>query len=168
MNQGTQPYGMASPVIAVKKGDYIRLTASNINNAADGGFQIRFRLPVAIAAPTTNDTYSTSEVNTGKTWIDGLPIYRRVFTGTTPASNSLSITLMSGMSVPTIVAYGGIVSMNAGGTYLALGTYADATSYTFLNLITTGGTGTTSVNLAGQRTTAIAGPYKIWIEYTKP
>ena len=27
------------------------------------------------------ETYSTNEVNTGKTWIDSKPIYRKVFTG---------------------------------------------------------------------------------------
>lgn len=30
---------------------------------------------------TNNNTYSTDEVLTGKTWIDGKPIYRKVFTG---------------------------------------------------------------------------------------
>ena len=30
--------------------------------------------------------YSTSEVKTGATWIDGKPIYRKTFTGTSPAS----------------------------------------------------------------------------------
>ena len=31
--------------------------------------------------------YSTSEVKTGATWIDGKPIYRKVFTGTSPSAN---------------------------------------------------------------------------------
>lgn len=35
-------------------------------------------------------SYSTEEVNTGKKWIDGKPIYRRVFTATSaPSDNSL-------------------------------------------------------------------------------
>ena len=34
------------------------------------------------------NTYSTSEVNTGKTWIDGKPIYRVVTEFTTPSTSS--------------------------------------------------------------------------------
>lgn len=42
--------------------------------------------------------YSTTEVKTGDVWIDGKPIYRKVFTGTSPAtaysyvSNFITIT----------------------------------------------------------------------------
>ena len=45
------------------------------------------------------DSYSTEEVNTGKTWIDGKPIYRKVLqgdivptNGTTAISNVSTIT----------------------------------------------------------------------------
>lgn len=33
------------------------------------------------------DSYSTNEVKTNKKWINGKPIYRKVFTGTTPSTN---------------------------------------------------------------------------------
>ena len=33
-----------------------------------------------------NQRYSTDEINTGKTWIDGKPIYRRVYSGIMPSS----------------------------------------------------------------------------------
>lgn len=35
-------------------------------------------------------SYSTTEVDTGKTWIDGKPIYRKVFTGTTATTIDVS------------------------------------------------------------------------------
>lgn len=36
------------------------------------------------------EIYSTEEVKTNKTWIDGKPIYRKVFTGTLPTAASYS------------------------------------------------------------------------------
>jgi len=150
-------------IYGVKRGDRVDVAGNGVTNIL-----CYFIPPVAIVPPTINETYSTTEVNTGKKWIDGNPIYRRVFTGTTPASNALSIPLITGLSVPTIVDYGGVVSMNAGGTLKALGTYADSTSYTSLVVTTQGGAGTSTITLQGNRTTAIAGPYNIWVEYTKP
>ena len=37
--------------------------------------------------------YSTNEIDTGKKWIDGKKIYRRVFTGTTSSNGSTEIAL---------------------------------------------------------------------------
>ena len=39
------------------------------------------------------DDYSTTEVNTGKTWIDGSPIYRKVFTGNWDGTGEKAISL---------------------------------------------------------------------------
>lgn len=46
----------------------------------------------------TNNTYSTSETNTGQTWIDGKPIYRKVFnTGAITTTNAF-VEFNSGIS----------------------------------------------------------------------
>ena len=37
------------------------------------------------------EKYLTTEVNTGKTWIDGKPIYRKVYTGTYSGSGIINI-----------------------------------------------------------------------------
>ena len=39
-------------------------------------------------AITNLQTYSTNEVDTGKTWVDGKKIYRKVLTGTTTTTNA--------------------------------------------------------------------------------
>jgi hypothetical protein len=64
MTVGTQPYGMSSPAFPVKRGDYIRATASNINNASDGGFQIRWRPPAKIPAPWATEIAWTKDYST--------------------------------------------------------------------------------------------------------
>lgn len=46
----------------------------------------------------TNNTYSTSETNTGQTWIDGKPIYRKVLELTTASSDVTSWTVITAIS----------------------------------------------------------------------
>ena len=51
------------------------------------------------------ETYSTDEVKTGDTWIDGKPIYRKVFTLTTPILLNASwqnVVDISGMNIEAI------------------------------------------------------------------
>ena len=38
------------------------------------------------------ESYSTDEIDTGKVWVDGKPIYRKVFTGTTANAEYTEIT----------------------------------------------------------------------------
>ena len=78
--------------------------------------------------------YSTSEVNTGKTWIDSKPIYRKVITGTTSSSgNSTEISL----NFETIVSLtGGLISnnvFNPCGAYFASDNYVNC--YAYNNLV---------------------------------
>lgn len=54
------------------------------------------------------DSYSTSEVNTGKTWIDGKPIYKKVFTGTIGSSGS-SVTVGNIPNI-NVITFSGIVN----------------------------------------------------------
>ena len=46
---------------------------------------------VAISGTTQNFNYSTSEVDTGSTWIDGKKIYQRVLTGTWSSDSTLNV-----------------------------------------------------------------------------
>ena len=61
-----------------------------------------------------SDTYSTSEVKTNKTWINGKPIWRICITGTTPSTvNTYSNVTVGITNLDTIVAmYGNIVDAN--------------------------------------------------------
>lgn len=58
-------------------------------------------------------TYSTSEIKVG-TWIDGKPIYRKVFSFTTPTGNT-DYVINTGISMNKIIkVYGGISSASGG------------------------------------------------------
>lgn len=48
---------------------------------------------------TEVETYSTNEVNTGQTWIDGKPIYRKVVNGSVPTTSSNGTDVSSGIFV---------------------------------------------------------------------
>lgn len=51
----------------------------------------------------TQDSYSTSEVNTGKKWIDGKPIYRKCFYSATNWANETVIGTISNIDFVTLV-----------------------------------------------------------------
>ena len=56
-----------------------------------------------------NSSYSTSEVKTNATWIDGKPIYKKtISTGALPQGGAIATTDISSLSVDTIVDYRGI------------------------------------------------------------
>lgn len=51
-------------------------------------------------------SYSSNEVDTGKTWIDGRKIYRRVLTGTTPSDNTATTVIdTTDMGIVEIVSF---------------------------------------------------------------
>ena len=77
----TQAYYADSGLIPVRLGDVVSV---NLDMGYNGNpMWVDFIPPIAIQAPTVNETYSTSqEINTGKTWINGKPIYRQAFSKT--------------------------------------------------------------------------------------
>lgn len=58
-------------------------------------------------------SYSTTETKTGGTWIDGKPIYRKVFTGITESSNITTWIYMDDLNIDYLISYNGMI--NAGG-----------------------------------------------------
>lgn len=60
------------------------------------------------------EVYSTNEQKTNKIWIDGKPIYRRVFIGETP--EAFSGILVRNLGVGTLVSFRGVISDSAGYT----------------------------------------------------
>jgi hypothetical protein len=122
---------------------------------------------------TVNNSYSTSEQATGETWIDGKPIYRRVFTGTiTAAVNELVTTnLIDGTAnIKMLVAVGGEIQHysddNAG---FAVGnpiiTGSDSYPKLGSSILRTN---TNGLNLYSRSAWARSDdPYIVWVEYTK-
>lgn len=67
---------------------------TNVNSNITGdtlpiGAEIDFNGTTVPAGWEEVQDYSTNEIKTGKKWIDGKPIYRKVFTGTGLASNTV-------------------------------------------------------------------------------
>ena len=59
---------------------------------------------------TNLKAYLTSEVNTGKIWIDGKPIYRKVYQFTTPSTeNSWEAMGTTGINIDTVIDFYGTV-----------------------------------------------------------
>ena len=66
-------------IVATKNTDYSAVAV--VDRVAEGNLN-----PVTSNAVANALSYSTDETPTGGKWIDGKPIYRRTFTGTSPAS----------------------------------------------------------------------------------
>ena len=68
-----------------------------------------------------NSSYSTSEVKTNATWIDGKPIYKKtISTGSLPENGATATTDISSLSVDTIVDYRGIAWASSSKNFRAL------------------------------------------------
>ena len=154
------------PILPVKKGDVIYLVYTGGNGFVGTlSTDLRFIPPVAIQAPTVNETFSTTEIDTGKKWIDGKAIYRRAFTGTlTSSSFDIILFTLGGVNYSAVIASGGTLSGNGGGTSFALGHYYNSTNYSSIGVITPAFN--TEIHFTGQRS-GPNGPYNIWVEYVK-
>jgi hypothetical protein len=107
--------------IPIKKGDRIVITTQP--NAA-AIYYCYFIPPVATVPKVINTAYSTTEIDTGKTWIDGKPIYKRVFSGNiTQAANTNNVVTLVASGIESIVLSEGYfvaglnIKMKVGGSY---------------------------------------------------
>ena len=73
------------------------------------------------------DTYSTTETKTNKVWIDGKPIYRKVYTGTTGSSGSVIIDSNINKN-NALINCGGYVE-NSSGNKTNIGAYLNSDYY---------------------------------------
>jgi hypothetical protein len=117
-----------------------------------------------------NNAYNTTEMSTGRVWIDGNPIYRRVWTGAiTAAADTRVSTFLSGSAIKHIVDFGGYWT-NINNTELAIGGNEDlagnpGSNYESSGLEIYGGDRTVRLFTSSQFARSEK-PYVIWIEYT--
>ena len=110
----------------------------------------------------TEASYSTSEVNTGKTWIDGKPIYRKVVTQTV---SNFRNTIDIGLGTTDVdIFINGRVLINTG-SFTAINHTATSTSYNMARWVFNKNTNKVQVynNLEG----GITGTIYVILEYTK-
>lgn len=104
--------------------------------------------------------YSTSETRTGKTWIDGKPIYRKVFVGSSEKGTQDNVDV-SALSIDTCVKLEGTCQ---GANYtIPINTYRN--DVTVLSLIRNDGS--VLVFFADGELIGSTVPWKIILEYTK-
>lgn len=108
------PAASAETLGGVKVGDNLTVEEDGTLNAPD---------------PYTPPEYDTDETETGETWVDGKPIYRRVVDiGALPDSSTKTITL--GLTIDTLISlHGGVKAANAGFLPLPYTTYDGSTPY---------------------------------------
>lgn len=107
---------------------------------------------------TNNNTYSTDEVITGKTWIDGKPIYRKVVSGNQISVGYKLITDSLNINDNTIIDCRGSVYNSAGTNLWAIPLFGAEDNVSFV---------LQSDGLKFYSTTAWGGAWKVIIEYTK-
>jgi len=102
--------GINSPFLPVKAGQ--RFT-SVITTSGSGFSNLNQRYyfydPVVTLPPQVNMTYALTEVDTGKIWVDGNPIYRLCFSGNFPAiaANTEHTIYFGGGMVQKLISSGG-------------------------------------------------------------
>lgn len=72
-------------------GDLTNLNTTNKSNIVEAINEINGEIP---------DIYSTNEVKTNKVWIDNKPIYRKIVTGTLPATNFSTFITIDNLDTP--------------------------------------------------------------------
>ena len=112
----------------------------------------------------SSNVYSTTETAIG-TWIDGKPLYRKVFTGTKVSGSNTTINI-SELNVDHIYFYGSITGNadGSGGTYeFPLNYYETSTAYIRVNLHRK----YSNFTIKSSDGTYFNGTFNLIIEYTK-
>ena len=88
-----QPYIVTNYIIKALVEDKVKISELESATSIDGTEVMPIVQSGTTKKITTDDllsdVYSTNEVKTNKIWIDGKPIYRRVFTGKVPGSSNI-------------------------------------------------------------------------------
>jgi hypothetical protein len=164
--------------IPVSPGDWIFLNPIPATNLTDldkiTAVGIHFIPPKFITTQAPNivvsgASYSTTEVATGETWIDGKPIYRRVFSGgVSAAANTPSYITLAIGGFDNLVASGGWINYSTGSSdkFSINGTIDDGSTIGSSNVYihTNNLLMFSKCNVA--RTTANH-HFQFWAEYTK-
>jgi uncharacterized protein (TIGR02145 family) len=113
--------------------------------------------------------FSTTETDTGKRWIDGKPIYRKVFTGTATVNAKTLSELNLTAGIAALVSCGGWWQVGAV-TRMNIGEFDNNTptdiTTAYYSVVAVLGAGPTNFKSYSPENRTNA-PYEIWIEYTK-
>lgn len=107
------------------------------------------------------NTYSTTETNTGKTWINGKPIYRIMFTGTISSGDYRTIGSITNLD--KIINFGGTIVDSTNNIKYVIGKsgYVDGSGIS--RIIALGN----NIRLDAKSSSYSNMPFEAYIEYTK-
>jgi hypothetical protein len=108
--------------------------------------------------------YSTTETLTGDYWIDGKPIYRRVFTGNVVAAAGASNAKQLATGIAMLVNWGGLWNP---GNDARVGWGSGDSSNTSMAIVESTGALTLRTQAAAAREGTTLNDYTVWAEYTK-
>jgi hypothetical protein len=117
--------------------------------------------------PAAPPGYSTDEVNTGKTWIDGKPIYRRAFTGNIVAGVNVQTTVNLSGGADDLVDNGGWWQFGSNVKAEIGCTSVGSVDSLRSNMSVQNGAIVFNSISAIARTGTVNNAYRIWAEYTK-
>ena len=144
--------------------DKRRIVSPNVSNYGTAGVLTTDASGNVSAA----GNYSTSEVSTNTTWIDGKPIYRITFTGTiTAAATTRNITNITVSGIGKIIKASGYMATSSESAISIGSSWTNATgaeTYNYAGVQNVSG-GISLINMADSARTNQ--PYAITIEYTK-
>lgn len=160
-----QPYQVVNYIIKATK----TVTGEYISETLPIGTELEFNgettdIPDGWQQTTDVNTYSTNEIKTGKTWVDGKPIYRKTLTGNTGSARvNAQYTLLTDANIDNIT--------NAEGFCKNLTSQQKNINLLFSDTISlvydTAGTNINKLILFMNNSSAASFDYAITIEYTK-
>lgn len=166
-NQNIGGYLISGIVKPPENAKYIRISTTTLNNIS---LIPEITLIKKMVNDTSNEIFSTEEVKTNKVWIDGKPIYRKVFETTFPtithdySSYSATRIDVSNLNIDTVVDLDGIITETNGTNFWTLNFYNHLAGASVVSAVTNEATTlaftTNSMWLSTAPITAI-------LEYTK-
>jgi hypothetical protein len=123
---------------------------------------------------SVNNSYSTTEQMTGQQWIDGKPIYRRVFTGNVTGAKDtrIGVALFPAGIVDALVDFGGSTQLGGTAAWYSVPMYSlSSPDKAWSSHLSQGSDGSVFFyTLSGadvDRTGTTSNAYRVWVEYTK-
>ena len=166
--QGSEMSFSFSKIMNLVAGQVITLQALK-SNAGDGvaiygtvtyGNRFSYELlQQTVSVRDISEDYSTSEVDTGRLWIDGKRIYRRVYTGTTAAAATSTLAL--GFTIDSLVSGDIIVDSSSYGWNSSVSNIGNGPSFYFTT------TAQDELTLYHNVAHLQSRSYRVWLEYTK-
>lgn len=140
-----------------------------LSGVANDGTPFNYTTEVTLDEVPVNTVYSTTEQDTGMTWIDGKPIYRKVYSWTTSSTSGTNTTQNLPANVNVVVNFYGFILADDY-SRLPINCIIAGASYGSAEILTGVGGNSSGPTIIFNRNTfarALGRPIWVTIEYTK-